>query len=193
MEYSHEEILRSYFKEFFPSSRDGLDEFISAFSIKGYGKGEMLLSPNHNDSRLRFLTSGYVREFYSVDGKEVNVNFFTKPEFITDICSFNSSYSSHKWQEALSEVELVVMDRSRYQELLKKYPCGKEFFESLFQRMMQQREEIEFNRLTKSPEELYRCILDNSREWLLHIPLYHIALFIGVTPETLSRIRRRIY
>ncbi|MGL4993858.1 MAG: Crp/Fnr family transcriptional regulator [Bacteroidales bacterium] len=193
MDVSQYEVLREYFREYFPLSNDGLDDFISSFDVKCYKRGELLLSPERADSSLRFITNGSIREYYMSDYKEVNINFFIKPEFITDICSFNSNLKSHKWQEALSDVYILSMDKSRFDVMISKYPCGRLFFESLLQRMMQMREVIEFNRLTKSPEELYKCILENNAEWIHCLPQYHIAMFIGVTPETLSRIRKRIY
>ena len=50
---------------------------------------------------------------------------------------------------------------------------------------------LEFNRVTKTPDELYKELFIYKPEWLQLIPQYHIASYLNITPETLSRIRKR--
>lgn len=186
------EILFHYFKEMYPANKDGLSNFINAFNVVTLKKNSILLSPHCKDNKLRFLTSGIIREYYANDNKEININFYTKPSFITDFSSFDHDQVVNKWQQALTDIEILVLDKSDFNELLIKYPCGKSFLDKIFRDLIDYRELLDFNRLTKSPEDLYQCILNNNKEWLNKIPQYHIASFMGISPETLSRIRHRI-
>ena len=51
----------------------------------------------------------------------------------------------------------------------------------------------EINMLVKSPEQQYLELLESSPEWFQHIPLKHVASYLGITPQALSRIRARIF
>ena len=141
---------------------------------------------------MRFLNKGVIREYYATSDKETNINFYTEPQFITDLTSFNANTKTKKYQEALSDVELLAIDKSSFRTLLNEYDCGKSFIELSFQRLLRNKELFEFNRLTKSPEELYNELFIYRPNWLEKIPQYHIASYLNITPETLSRIRKRI-
>jgi CRP-like cAMP-binding protein len=184
--------LYHFFDTDFPLNQEGLKELIESFSENNFKKGERLLTEKSVDSKLRFLNRGVVREFYSNDQKETNINFYTKAQFITDFSSFNNLLPSRKNQECLTDVQLLIIGKDRFQQLLDKYPCGKSFIDQTFQKLLEEREEFEYIRLTKQPEEMYQMLFENSPECLQKVPQYHIASFLGITPETLSRIRKKI-
>ena len=75
---------------------------------------------------------------------------------------------------------------------LEKYPCGKTFICNTFQKLLVQKDMEAYHACTKTPEELYLYIMQYKNTWLQNIPQYHIASYLGITPETLSRIRKRI-
>ncbi|PXY02623.1 Crp/Fnr family transcriptional regulator [Marinifilum breve] len=184
--------LYHFFDTDFPLNQEGLKELIESFSESNYKKGESLLQENTIDTKLRFLNSGVVREFYASEVKETNINFYTKPQFITDFSSFKNTIITRKNQECLTEVQVLTINKERFEELLNKYPCGKSFINATFQKLLEEKEEFEYIRLTKQPDEMYQLLLENSPECLQMVPQYHIASFLGVTPETLSRIRKKM-
>ena len=61
-----------------------------------------------------------------------------------------------------------------------------------FQKLLKHKELLEYNRITKTPEELYKELFIYKPSWLEKIPQYHIASYLNISPETLSRIRKRI-
>jgi hypothetical protein len=89
-------------------------------------------------------------------------------------------------------VELRVLSKEKFLTFTNQYNCGKLFIESIFQRIVVNKEAEEFNHFVHTAEELYLDIMKSKPEWLLQIPQYHIASYLGITPETLSRIRKRI-
>ena len=184
--------ISKFFETEFPLNKEGLKELYSLFKTKSYNRNQIILEGNTLERQLRFLNKGIIREYYSTDEKETNINFFTKPQFITDLLTFSSNSKTKKYQETLTEVELLVIDKQRFIELLKKYQCGKSLIDASFQKILKQKELLEYNRITKSPDELYKELLIYKSEWLQSIPQYHIASYLNITPETLSRIRKRI-
>ena len=186
------EQIKAFFETEYPLNKEGLEELLSLFTLKHIKKGTIILKANQKEKHLRFLNKGFIREFYKTLTKETNINFFTKPKFITDLSSFNGNLETKKYQEALTNLELLSIEKEAFMNLLDKYDCGKAFIDISFQKLLKQKELFEYNRITKSAEELYKELFIYKSDWLDKIPQYHIASFLNITPETLSRIRRRI-
>jgi len=184
--------ISSFFETEYPLNKDGLRKLLSLFKMEKIKKGTQILNAGTEEKSLRFLNKGVVREYYATSDKETNINFYTKPQFITDLSSFNANSKTKKYQEALSDIELLAIDKSNFRNLLNEYDCGKSFIDLSFQRLLKNKELFEYNRITKSAEELYNELFIYRQNWLEKIPQYHIASYLNITPETLSRIRKRI-
>lgn len=184
--------ISKFFETEYPLNKDGLQELMSLFRKETFGKGAQLLRTDSKEKKLRFLNSGVVREYYANSEKETNINFYTNPQFITDLTSFNNGLNTKKNQEALSKVELLIIEKKVFGDLLDKYQCGKSFIDLSFQKLLKHKELLEYNRITKTPEELYKELFIYKPNWLEKIPQYHIASYLNITPETLSRIRSRV-
>ena len=184
--------LSLFFSNEFPFNKEGLEEFVNTFVIKSYKKGEIILENGNTENELRFLDQGIIREFYATNGREKNINFYTNESFITDFSSFTHVTPSKKYQECLTDVHLRVLSKEKFVTFTNQYNCGKLFIETIFQRIVVNKETEEFNHFVNTAEELYLDIMKNKPDWLLQIPQYHIASYLGITPETLSRIRKRI-
>lgn len=189
---SSNQIIADFFKNEFPLNRDGLEEFLSFFDTAVYQKNSMLLMEGEEEKKLRFLNNGFVREYYATEERETNINFYTSPQFLTDFVAFNNGEPSKKYQQSLTTVEIKSVPKEVFLKHMKKYDCGKEVVEKTFKKLLTIKEAFEYNRITKSPEVLYMDLITNKPHWLQQIPQYHIASFLGVKPETLSRIRKRI-
>jgi CRP-like cAMP-binding protein len=187
-----EDKLSLFFSNEFPFNKEGLAEFVNTFVKKTYKKGKVILESGNTESELRFLDKGIIREYYSTNDKEKNINFYTDPIFITDFSSFTNSIATKKYQEALTDVDLRVLSKEKFLEFTNQYNCGKLFIETIFQRIVVNKENEEFNHFVNTAEELYLDIMKTKPNWLQYIPQYHIASYLGITPETLSRIRKRI-
>lgn len=185
--------ISTFFDTEYPLNKEGLKELLSLFSIRTFNKGTQILTSGNQEKELRFLNKGVIREYYASSDKEVNINFYVKPQFITDLTSFIHDSKTKKNQECLSSVELLSISKREFHQLLQRYQCGKSFIDLSFQHLLKHKELLEFNRTTKSADELYKELFIYKPDWLEKIPQYHIASYLDITPETLSRIRKRIY
>ncbi len=188
----NKEKITSFFETDFPLNKEGVNELISSFKIKEYAKNTFLLQEADFETKLRFINQGTIREFYKSEKKEININFFTTPQFITDFSSFIQHSRTNKNQETLSKVQILELGREKFAQLLEKYSCGKSFIDQTFQNILKHKEVFEYNRMTKEPEILYNELRIYKPDWLQEIPQYHIASYLGITPETLSRIRKKL-
>lgn len=189
---SSKEKLHAFFKTDYPLNKEGLNELFSSFVLKKASRGAFLIQEGRKEHSLRFLNHGIIRTFYKNSEKERNINFFTQPQFFTDFSSFIHDLPTKQNQEALTGIEYFEIGRDTFYTLLDKYQCGQQFIQLTFQKLLQEKEQQEFDRITKKPEVLYENLFKHKSHWLHLIPQYHIASYLGVTPETLSRIRKRI-
>ena len=183
--------ISQFFANKFPFNQEGLMEFAAAFKTRYYKKGTLIVSKDDPENQLRFLESGIIREYYAHQGKEMNTWFYLPHEFITDFNTLLNAGIRKKYQECLVDSELRVMDRVTFFRFMERYECGKEFVHEIFKEIISVREEAEFKHFSLTPDELYLDLMKSRPEWMQSIPLYHIATFLRMTPETLSRIRKR--
>ncbi|WP_143883846.1 Crp/Fnr family transcriptional regulator [Chryseobacterium binzhouense] len=185
--------LYQFFITEFPFNKEGLELFVNSFETKNYKKNQPILHFGETEKELRFLDSGIIREFYANNGKEKNIDFFLTGEFVTDFYSFVSEKPTRKNQECVTDVQIRTLSKEKFLHFLKEYSCGKLFVDEIFQRIIEKKEQDEFAQFINTAEENYKLLLQDKPNWLQRIPQYHIASYLGITPETLSRIRKRIF
>ena len=118
---NNKEQIALFFKTDFPLNKEGIEELIDAFKVKEYPKNTFLLEENAYENTLRFVNNGTIREFYRTDKKEININFYTTPQFITDFSSFIKEVPTNKNQETLSSVQILELGKEKFAQLLEKY------------------------------------------------------------------------
>lgn len=112
------EQIALFFKTDFPLNKEGVEELISLFKMKKYPKNTFLLQEDDFERKLRFVNKGVIREFYRAGKKEINIIFFTTPQFITDFSSFIQNSRTNKNQEALSSVQILELGEQKFVHLL---------------------------------------------------------------------------
>ncbi len=160
--------------------------------IKKYNKGQVLLQAGEVAKACYFNIKGCVRSYQIKDGEERTTQFYVEGEPIASLLSYLNKTPATHYLECVEESTLAVLYYENEQELYSIHPK----FESLCRTSIEQefgkQQEILQNYLTKNPEERY-LMLQETRPDLLHrVPQYHLATFLGVQPESLSRIRKRI-
>ncbi|MDX2305447.1 MAG: Crp/Fnr family transcriptional regulator [Microscillaceae bacterium] len=184
--------LFQFFSSEFPFNKDGLELFIQSFECKKFEKNTVLLKSEGSEKALRFLDEGIIREFYAHEGKEKNIGFYLEPGFITDFYSFLSNKPTKKNQACITDVKIRVLSKQKFLDFSSEYPCGKLFIDEIFRRIIEKKEKEEFKQFVNTAEDDYLELLHEKPLWLQNIPQYHIASYLGISPETLSRIRKRI-
>ncbi len=154
-------------------------------------KGTSFATAGKACKSLSFISNGYMRIFNYSDGKEVTQYISSAGEFVTDLSSlvFNTPA---RWNiEALTDCELYSISRADYQRIGQLVPEWPHLEKLFLAKCFLFLEDRVYSFLSMSAEERYDHLFEHKQELFNHVPLQFISSMLGMTPETMSRIRRR--
>ncbi len=187
-----EHKLINYFNKISTLSPEEANAISETILIKEYKKGTVLLREGETSQEAYFVVEGCVRQYYLVDGEEKTTNFFTEGQWVVAVKSMSQGIPADHYIDCSTDTKLVVGNRTKEESLYKNFPR----LESISRKVMEQvfAEQQEFIAIyhTSSPEQRYLKLLKSRPDLFRLIPQYQIASYIGVKPESLSRIRKRI-
>ncbi|MEM7374583.1 MAG: Crp/Fnr family transcriptional regulator [Bacteroidota bacterium] len=187
-----EKILIEYFSKFRPLTEAEQDIILKDLEISIVKKGTILLREGDSFQDNYFVIKGCVRQYYLVNGEEKTSNFFTEEEWILPVSSNEDDKLSPYYLECVEECALVVANDQKGNEMLKQFPAFQELSMLILQSEIA-KQQAEFARyITNSPEQRYMDVQAKRPKLLQRVPQYQLASYIGVKPESLSRIRKRI-
>ncbi len=160
-------------------------------SHKTYQKGALLLKNGTVCHHLSFLETGLLRFFIWRDGEAVTKFFTEAPYMFTSQRSFNERQPSRENIEALEDSSVWQITYTDQQELLQ-LPIWKAFAHKITQEVQFFTENILEELQNETAENRYRLLLNNRPELVGRVSLKHLASYLGVTQQSLSRIRRNI-
>lgn len=162
-------------------------------TVKKIRKRQYLLQGGDVCKSVAFVEKGALRLYYlSEDGTEHIMRFALEGQFITDLYSFLTTEPSAYNIDAIEDSELVLITKSASEELRK---LSSKYQEYIFQITSEAYIQLE-RRLTSiislTLEERYKDLTANYPDIIQRVPQHMIASYMGLTPETLSRVRKRI-
>ena len=129
--------------------------------------------------------------WFNKDGKDVTFQFFTENMAVASIESFFNQTPSLFYIEAIEECEVMVIDKTTFDELLQSVPDMKDDFITFLTKRFQNYAHLFLSRIKDTPEERYHELLKLHPEIVQRVPQHYIASYLGITPVSLSRIRNR--
>ena len=155
-------------------------------------RGEFFLETGKINRHIGFLSKGLVRYFVYKDGEESTFEFTKEGEFIGDYQSFNNRSASIQSIQAIEACEILTISFSDVQAIFNTTRHG-----NLIGRIIvEHRFDVMVNQLLsvymQNHEDRYRSFMKNYSDLSQRIPQYLIASYVGVKPESLSRIRKRV-
>jgi CRP-like cAMP-binding protein len=170
-----------------------LDLLKPHFIPKKVRKRQYILNAGDVCRYITFVEKGLVRSFtVDNDGREHVIQFATEGWWISDIGSFVSGKDALHNIEALEDSELLHLSREGMEEVLVKFPVMERFFRILMQNniIALQRRVIAY--MSLSAEEKYLKLMEVAPDVMNRASQQHIASYLSITPETLSRVRKKI-
>ena len=174
-----------------PFSHDELNDILSHFTKKNVRKNETLVKAGEICRNLYFVEKGMGRSYYlKEDGKEVTQWFFGQGVFMSSADSFFNQSASYYYVEILEDSILYSISHEKLDLLLAKYHKMEKFTRLLSIQMLtkvvQKLNAIQF----QTAKERYDYMISEFPDISYRVALGHIASYLGMTQETLSRIRK---
>lgn len=185
------ESLLNTIRYFIPLSTSDEEIVRRLFHKKVFKKGEHLLQAGSVCRYVTFIETGLVRYYFNSDGEE-RTNYFNKEgEFVCVYTSFLPQTPSDINIQALEDTTIFVISFNDIQELYTEVEHGERFgrlaVEQVYLNAINQIGSL----YTDPPEVRYAKFLSNFRDIAQRIPQYYIASYVGIKPQSLSRIRKR--
>lgn len=159
--------------------------------ITEYKKGEILLKAGEQAIDCYFVMEGLIRTYYLEDGVEKTTEFYTELETINPV-SYIKKEPSEYYIEALEDSIVALGNEERNKQLLMDVPRLGEMLLKMNGDLIVENQ-IELDDFKKmSPEERYKKLLKTRSDLIQRVPQYHLASYLGITPVSLSRMRKRL-
>lgn len=159
------------------------------FVCQEYPKKTQLLREHQYCQKLFFLEKGTIRTFYYHNGKDISSWFYNEEHFVSSWYSFYNQAPSFEYIETLDDCTIYFIDYHNYQKLLEKYPSFERFGRLMLEEQVAFIDFYSKGYMFLSAKERYKLLLEYFPDVELRIKLGDIATYLGITQETLSRIR----
>ncbi|KUO63565.1 hypothetical protein APF79_11640 [bacterium BRH_c32] len=184
--------FREFVNRFIEIDDKLFDTIINKFEYKKVARKELLLEAEKTANKIFFLSEGFVRFFHTKDeGIEVTSDFYFAPGFITSFTSFIDQKPAIVNIQAMVKMDVLFIT---YKDLMALYDkehkverLGRLLAEQVF--ITSEKHLLSF--LNDSPLDRYLWLIKEYPEYVKNIPLHYLASYLGIKPESLSRIRNR--
>lgn len=184
--------LINYFSKISKLSEKEEQYLLEGMLIKEFKKGDIIVEEGKRNKDTFFILTGLVREFKLVDGEEKTTNFYSEEQWIVSLSGMDDSVIASNSLICIEDTWIVVGDETKAIELFQKFPR----FESISRKIVEQafikQQQLMATYITDKPEQRYLNLLKDRPEIIQRVPQYDIASFIGVKPESLSRLKKKI-
>ena len=154
-------------------------------------KGTILLKEGQRSKESYFVLKGCIRSYYVVEGEEKTTAFFTEMEALTPPCVISKTPSDY-YISCIEDSILLVSNSDMEAEVNSKFPKFELMCRILSEELLA-KQRIDFDAFkTSSPEQRYLNLLQNRPDLIQRVPQHQLASYLGIKPESLSRLRARI-
>ncbi|MBX2945774.1 MAG: Crp/Fnr family transcriptional regulator [Cyclobacteriaceae bacterium] len=154
-------------------------------------KGTILLREGQKSKESYFVLNGCIRTYFIVDGEEKTTAFYTEMEALTPPCVISQTPSEY-YVSCLEDTILVASNSDMEAEMNSKFPKFEIMCRKLSEELLA-KERIDFDEFkTSSPEQRYLNLLHKRPDLIQRVPQHQLASYLGITPQSLSRLRARI-
>jgi CRP-like cAMP-binding protein len=186
------EELKKLFKTLAPFEEEELDEVEHLYEIRTFEKNAYFSRAGLISDHIGFVSKGLLRAFYTIKDKETTSFFLTPGAVAAALLSFIKQQPAIENIQALETSEMLVISRKDlhklYENNWKWQQVGRVLIENYYVNMEQRTITLQ----SQTAQERYAQFLKDYPEIIQKVPLHYIASYLGMSPETLSRVRKTI-
>lgn len=160
-------------------------------SFREFKKGTVLLKEGQFSSTSYSLVKGCLKSYFIIDGEEQITGFYTENEIYTPTCVFTNE-PSKQFLSCVEDCLVIISNPEIERVMLERFPRFEKLCRVHAEELLAKQKADFDDFKTASPEQRYLNLLNNRPDLLQRIPQYQIASYLCLTPQSLSRIRRRL-
>jgi CRP-like cAMP-binding protein len=185
-------ILLDSIKEVTIISDNEVEILTSAFKIITKKKNEYLVEEGALSPNLYFIVKGYVRCFYIEDGNEITTQIYSTKDFVTSFKSFLNNEYSKEYIQCTSNCTLLSISKFDYDKLYQEVSTWSTFCKSVYEKHIVKISERANSLQNLSASDRYLRLLNTQPNIALNTAVKHLASYLGIKPQSLSRIRKDV-
>ena len=187
--------FRDHVEKFVPLNEEEWLCMVQHLEVAELKKRKNFIEPGKVCNHICLIIKGSVRYFHVKNGEEITGYFSFENELLSSYKSFLTRQPGTNYIQALEDCQLVTLNYNAMQQVYTDKTIGQKM--ERFGRLIAEHylicyEDRLTSFITQTPEERYNKLVETGGEVLQRIPQHYIANFLGITPVSLSRIRRRI-
>ncbi|MFD0796841.1 Crp/Fnr family transcriptional regulator [Maribacter chungangensis] len=187
-----EHIFVKIMSELTELSEEEKEDIRLTFPIKVFEKGTYLLKQGNVAKDAYYVISGCIRAYELSDGNDKTIAFLTEGQCAANFQSLSNKTPSNYSYVCLEKTTVTVSNSVKELALYKKYPRFEAFCISGMEKMMGEKQEELASFMTMKPEQRYLHLLATRPSITQRVPQHQLASFLGIKPQSLSRIKSRI-
>ncbi|MCA6362283.1 MAG: Crp/Fnr family transcriptional regulator [Bacteroidetes bacterium] len=184
--------LADYVEQYTPLSDEDRLVLEKEIEVKHFPKGTVLLREGEIARECYFVLSGCIREYQLINGEEKTTAFFTEGEAAASLISFSQQLPASHFFVCEEDTTATAGGPGSEEQFLARHPKFAEVIRIMLEQSFGKMKDNFARFITSSPEQRYLQLLEQRPGLLQRVPQHQLASYIGVTPESLSRIRKRI-
>lgn len=185
--------LKTYCKTFIPLTDKELKLIDTYFESKDVKKKEFLLQDGKICNFIGFIAEGTIRHFHIKDGVEKTCDISFENSWVTDFQSFLNGTSCIMNLQAMEDTTVFLVKKENLYKLYADCNKYETFGRLMAEQVAQRATEIAMSLSSEKPEERFKNLLKKQPDLFQKVPQKYIANFLGISPESLSRIQKRIH
>jgi CRP-like cAMP-binding protein len=184
--------IEAFIRRIIQPNAEEWEAFTRIVSVKKLKKKDLLLQEGQICNFIAFLNSGVMREYSFQNDKETTVDFVSDNQFTCDFQSFIMQVPSMQYLEALTDVDLLILKKEDINSLYDRYKIWERFGRLIIENVFCSAEAKRKKIISTSHDEQYRKFAADYPQIVQQVPQYYIASYLGLTPEHLSRLRKKV-
>ena len=185
------EILFDFIAKYVSLTEEEKNAILPLDIFRTVKKGTILLKEGQESKESYFVLKGCIRAYYVVDGEEKTTAFYTEMEALTPPCVISKTPSEY-YVSCLEDTLFTVSNSDMVDEINTKFPKFETICRILSEELLA-KQRVDFDEFkTSSPEQRYLNLLQKRPDLIQRVPQHQLASFLGIKPQSLSRLRARI-
>lgn len=151
-----------------------------------------LLCEGEISNKMYFIKKGCLRLAYNHKGKDITFQFFFENEAVSSFESFRTGQPSQFSIESIEPSTLLVLRKKDFENLTQEFPEMKSMMQEIMIMRLSRYTKLFLSFIKDTPKERYIELLNNNPQIIQRVPQHYIASYLGITPVSLSRIRKKL-